>query len=254
MHDSDVRAIERLRAAGVVVTIATGRTPAATLHVAADLELSGPGVCTDGAMIVELTDGDVLRHRTVGSVATVALAEAIGAFPHVAATVLLGSTVVLDERGGILERVAASWSPLVDRTTRLLDHPCWEHPEGITAAAVIGLSAQIARIVEILTEQPLALTHFEVTRFEGLSSLIIHGDGVSKGDGLRWLAAHHGKSVDETVTVGDWLNDVPMLELAPRSFAMAHAPARVKRAAKHVLDATREGGAIAEIARRVWDL
>jgi len=44
-----------------------------------------------------------------------------------------------------------------------------------------------------------------------------------------------------------------MLAAAGRAFAMGHARDDVKAAAGEVLDATRQtGGAIAEVARRVW--
>jgi hydroxymethylpyrimidine pyrophosphatase-like HAD family hydrolase len=49
-------------------------------------------------------------------------------------------------------------------------------------------------------------------------------------------------------TIGDWYNDVSMLEWAGQSFAMGQAPAEVKGAAKHSLRATAEtGGAVAEV-------
>ncbi len=254
VHEDDVRAIARLRDAGVTVTIATGRTPAATLHVAESLGLGGPGVCTDGAMLIQLHDGLVLRHETLGAAPTRALQRAVAPLSHVALAVLVENTVILDDRASLLETVARAWSPTIERTDRVLGHRAWQRPDGITAAVVVGLRDEIAAVVAALASEPLAVTHFEVTRFEGLSSLIVHGHGVSKGAGLRWLAEHHQKTLEETVAVGDWLNDVPMLELAARSFAMAHAPERVKRAARHVLKATREGGAIAEIAALVWSL
>ena len=53
------------------------------------------------------------------------------------------------------------------------------------------------------------------------------------------------------VAVGDWLNDVPMLQCAGQSFAMAQAPAEVRAAAKHQLKADIwTGGGIAEAAER----
>ena len=243
------------RDAGVHVAIATGRTPAGALHVARNLKLRGPGVCTDGAMVVDMDSGEVLVHRTLGGAPTASIAEALGLFPHVTATVLLGSTVLLDGRGSMLERVARSWSPVLEEVPNLLDHACWASDDGVTAGAIIGLDEQIRSIVEQLSEQPLQLNHFEVTQYPGISSLIFHAEGVSKASGLATVAEHHGLTVCDTVTVGDWLNDIPMLEAAPISFAMGHAPDRVKTAAKHVLEADGlTGGAIAELADRVWPI
>jgi HAD superfamily hydrolase (TIGR01484 family) len=82
-------------------------------------------------------------------------------------------------------------------------------------------------------------------------AVLVRAAGIDKGTGIEWLARHYGISLDEVITVGDWLNDVPMLERAGLSFAMAQAPEDVKRAADVVLDSDHEtGGAIAEVARR----
>ena len=77
--------------------------------------------------------------------------------------------------------------------------------------------------------------------------------GGTKGSALAWIAQHHGLHIDETVCVGDWHNDVPMLSVAGRSFAMGHAPEDVKSAATDVLDETSEhGGGIARIVSDVF--
>jgi Cof subfamily protein (haloacid dehalogenase superfamily) len=250
VHERDRSAIDELRADGVTVAIATGRSPAATLHVARHLRLEGPCVCTDGAMIVDAQSGRLHHHRPLGGASSAAVARAMAPFPNISATVLIGETAVLDEASGMLDRVARAWSPNVETTGRLLDHPCWRSEEGITAGAIVGIDADIAAIADALAEQPLQITRVEVMRANGVSSLIVHGSGVSKGKGLAWLAAHYGVSMAETMAVGDWHNDIPMLEAAAHGFAMAHAPEPVKQAADHVLEATREGGAIAEIAAR----
>jgi hydroxymethylpyrimidine pyrophosphatase-like HAD family hydrolase len=55
------------------------------------------------------------------------------------------------------------------------------------------------------------------------------------------------------VVVGDWLNDLPMFEVAGRSFAMGQAPEDVKRAATDRLKADgMRGGGIAEAIRRAF--
>jgi len=55
----------------------------------------------------------------------------------------------------------------------------------------------------------------------------------------------------EVIAVGDWINDIPMLVRAGRSFAMAQAPREVRAAASEVLTAdVWSGGGIAEAAER----
>ena len=71
----------------------------------------------------------------------------------------------------------------------------------------------------------------------------------------KWLAAERGATLDQTVAVGDWLNDVPMLKAAGRSYVMGGSLPEVEAVADEVLDAEREhGGAIAEVAARVWGI
>ena len=63
----------------------------------------------------------------------------------------------------------------------------------------------------------------------------------------------YGVAMAETVCVGDWLNDLPMLKAAGRSFAMGQAPAEVKSAATDVLTKTiTTGGGIAEAIARAF--
>jgi hydroxymethylpyrimidine pyrophosphatase-like HAD family hydrolase len=53
--------------------------------------------------------------------------------------------------------------------------------------------------------------------------------------------------------VGDWVNDIPMFEVAGRSFVMGSAPEAVCAKATDVLARTAgSGGGIAEAIRRSW--
>lgn len=57
----------------------------------------------------------------------------------------------------------------------------------------------------------------------------------------------------DAVVVGDWVNDLPMFEVAGRSFVMAGAPDDVAAAATDRLTSvTGAGGGVAEAIRRAW--
>jgi hydroxymethylpyrimidine pyrophosphatase-like HAD family hydrolase len=74
---------------------------------------------------------------------------------------------------------------------------------------------------------------------------------VTKGTALEWIARHEGIDASQVVAVGDWLNDIPMLRTAGRSFVMNQAPDEVKAVATDLLDAdVSTGGGIAEAAER----
>jgi hydroxymethylpyrimidine pyrophosphatase-like HAD family hydrolase len=83
--------------------------------------------------------------------------------------------------------------------------------------------------------------------------VLVRAAGPNKGSALVELCAQAGCSVDEAVAVGDWVNDVPMFEVAGRSFAMGSAPEAVRGKATDVLERpTGGGGGIAEAIRRAW--
>ena len=81
--------------------------------------------------------------------------------------------------------------------------------------------------------------------------LIARAEGVTKASATQRIAEHHGLDLTEVVVVGDWLNDVPMMRVAGRSFAMAQSPEAVRAAATDLLEAdSRVGGGLLEAARR----
>jgi hydroxymethylpyrimidine pyrophosphatase-like HAD family hydrolase len=87
--------------------------------------------------------------------------------------------------------------------------------------------------------------------YAGMWGMVVRAAGASKGTAIEWIARHEGVELSEVIAVGDWLNDIPMLEAAGRSFAMAHAPDEVKAAATEVLDAdVLGGGGVEEAAQR----
>ena len=81
--------------------------------------------------------------------------------------------------------------------------------------------------------------------------MVVRAAGIDKGTAIEWIADHYGVTLRDIVAVGDWLNDVPMLRRAGRSFAMGQAPSEVRAAATDLLDADAwTGGGIAEAAER----
>ncbi|MCE9571631.1 MAG: HAD family hydrolase, partial [Deltaproteobacteria bacterium] len=94
---------------------------------------------------------------------------------------------------------------------------------------------------------------FPVTAVPGQHALLVRAAGPTKGTALAELCQLAGCTLADAVAVGDWVNDVPMFEVAGRSFAMADAPDAVRAAATDSLDsAAGAGGGIAEAIRRAW--
>lgn len=66
--------------------------------------------------------------------------------------------------------------------------------------------------------------------------------GVSKGSGLERLLAKMDMSGDDLIAFGDGGNDIPMLDFAKYSYAMANGMDKVKKHAKFIAPANTENG------------
>lgn len=255
MHDADREAIVALRDQGVAVSICTGRMYSGTRHVARSLDLAGPIGCIDGSHIVDTKSDRALLSRTLHAEAADALLGVLGEYRPVT-FVFADDMVFHDEQGAPFLGYVRTWSDRVEELEDVYDEQRWASEPCISALVSLGTEEQIRGAEQCLLEEQahlLQTTSFEVRRggFDGVWGMVVRAAGVSKGTALEWIAEHYGVSPAETVAVGDWLNDIPMMHAAGRAFAMAQAPDNVKAAATDLLDADAwTGGGIAEAARR----
>ena len=82
--------------------------------------------------------------------------------------------------------------------------------------------------------------------------VIYEAGDVSKASTLAHVARSHGLGPDQVVTVGDAPNDIPMLEWATTSYAVANAHPRALAAATHVLPPNTDEG-VADLLIAVAD-
>ncbi|AKT36169.1 HAD family hydrolase [Chondromyces crocatus] len=257
IHEDDQRAIQRLKATGVPVTIATGRLYSGTRHVARSIGVTGPLACVDGSHIVD-AEGSKHHHvRTLSGAAASTLKRVVSR--HQPACFLFAEdAIVYDAVGEPFAPYVKTWSPSLQCVERVSSHPSWEHEAGVMALVAVGSEAQIrdaeAEIRAELDERAFVAS-FPVSRAQSTYGMVVRAAGSTKGTAVTWMAAYYGCSVDEVVVVGDWINDVPMFQTAGRSFAMMQAPEPVKRAATDTLGAHGDlGGGVAEAIRRAFDV
>src|SRR6185369_6980892 len=94
---------------------------------------------------------------------------------------------------------------------------------------------------------------FAVSMVPGKHALLVRRAGPTKGTALAELCALAGCTLADAVAIGDWFNDVPMFEVAGRSFAMGSAPDAVRaKATDSLARVAGSGGGIAEAVRLAW--
>lgn len=252
-NDIDVAAIRKLHAKGIIVTILTGRLYSGTRETAELLGISGPVGCADGSHIVNVESDKTLLHHGIRGRAADRLRASIDRNDLVA-FLFAEDAIVHDERGADYLPYVRTWSTDLRYVHRVTEHALWDSDDGMTAVVALGKESSITRAVADIqrdTTESMQVSMFPFRRDAEQWGMVARASGGTKGTALAWMAAHHGIDISETVCVGDWLNDLPMMACAGRSFAMGQAPAEVKAAATDVLESTIDaGGAIAEAIKR----
>lgn len=224
-------AIAGALAAGVSVTLATGRMYRSAVPYAVALGIRVPIICYQGAYVREVPapDGEpgrVLRHTTLSAPVAreaIAWARRRGFDPH----------VNLDDR--LLMEVGDEGAEDYERLS------------GIGAEFVPDLIAAVGRpVTKVLAvgAAPLPEDHLEDARraFDGTAQVTVsHPDylewtapGVTKARAVRWLARRMGVPLGQVMAIGDQYNDAEMIAEVGHGVAMGGAPEAVRAVARHV--------------------
>ena len=246
--------MQRLLAKGVPVTLCTGRMYSGTRDLAHQLGLAAPIACIDGSHIVDSVTERELTSAPISQSGAAALLSAL-ARHRPAAFVFSSDRVFHDSAGEPYLGYLSTWSELSQEVADVIEPGLWHDGQRISALVALGTQAQILGSKQALdsADGSLQSVCFEVHRhdFEGMWGMVVRAAGIDKGTAIEWIAEYYGVTLNDIVAVGDWLNDVPMLRRAGRSFAMAQAPSEVRAAATDLLNADAwTGGGIAEAAER----
>ena len=245
----DVAAIAELQAAGVTVTIVTGRLQSGALGAAAACAIDGAIACCEGSHLVELASNTTLHHHPIATDVCAVLRATFGAH-RLASFVFDSGGIHHDHAGAPYAGYVSTWSP----NLRIVEEElAWQTLP--LAAVAIGEPDAVAAAAAILAKQAdrLFSVSFGVSACPGKAAVLVRAAGPTKGTALIELCRRIGCTPAEAVAVGDWVNDVPMFEVAGRSFAMGGAPDAVRSKATDVLTRTAgAGGGIAEAIRRAW--
>lgn len=246
IHPRDREAIRRARAAGIAVTIATGRLTSRTHPVARDLGLiDAPLVCADGSVLACPSSERVLLRRAIPA-ETVEIMLTAFARHGLSSFVFTHEVIHSCERGRAHHAHVRGWSSHITWHADVLRAEAWRSdPDAAVMVVGIGPDEDTLRVEAELEPLP----DVEVLGFAlgGMRAVRFLARGASKGTGLEEVARRLGLARDRVAVIGDWYNDVSMFAWATRSFAMPHAPDDVKATATDVLPvASTERGAIAD--------
>ena len=252
VDERDRAAIAELKRAGVAVTIVTGRLHSGALAAARACAIDGPIACIEGSHLVEVESRRTLARHAMSADVTQLLRDAFGEH-GLAAFVFEQDGIPHDEAGEPYAGYVRTWSPNLGVVEEALDATVWANAP--LAAVAIGDAPAIAAAHAALRPHASRLfsVSFAVGMCPGKHAVLVRAAGPTKGTALAELCRVAGCTLAEAVAIGDWVNDVPMFEVAGRSFAMGSAPDAVRAKATDVLERVAgTGGGIAEAVRRAW--
>lgn len=246
VSDRSRNALRAAADAGLIVAFVTGRPPR-WLDVLVDATgYVGVAVGANGAVLYDVTEGRLVSAHML----PVELMRDIGAairkeYPSVEFAVEYGDGFAAEPD------YVHDWeiNPPYDRRGEPTAEPRVGDLLEITSEPAVKLLAKhhgaaadafLAAAVEIVGDRA-TITH---SSSQGLLEISVFG--VTKATGLAELAESRGVAPHEILAIGDMPNDIPMLEWAGRSYAVANAHPAVIEVADEVIGAN-DDDAVAEV-------
>jgi Cof subfamily protein (haloacid dehalogenase superfamily) len=233
-------ALKSAAEAGLVVVFVTGRPPRWLDVLVEDTGYVGVAVGANGAVLYDMTTEEVVSAHTLDQDL---MAELVGAirneFPRVQFAVEYGAGFAA-EPGYVHD-----WqiNPPYDRRGVAIAKPrVGELAEIITEPAVKLLAKDREVDADLFLAAATALVgeRATITHSSSFGLLEISAPGVTKATGLAEMADRHGVAPHQVVAIGDMPNDLPMLQWAGHSYAVANAHPSVQEVADEVVGSNDE--------------
>ena len=217
---------------GVPVVFTTGRPIRWMEELWDDVGGHGLAICSNGGIVYDVARREVRDFRAVPREVGLSIADQLRA-------VVPGTRFAIEHTGG--------WASEVEFP---------RHPDD-RAERVSGAYAEIFRddVVKILAvhqelepeefwrQVEAVVGHQVVTTWSSSYALVeISAAGVTKASTLARIVAEMGLGPEQVVAFGDMPNDLPMLEWAGTSYAMANAHPSVLELADHLAPSNDEDG------------
>jgi Cof subfamily protein (haloacid dehalogenase superfamily) len=239
-------ALASAAAAGLPVIFVTGRPPRWLDVLVEDTGYAGVAVGANGAVLYDMTTEEVIKAHTLDQALMTELAGALRSeFPRVQFAIEYGGGFAA-EPGYIHD-----WqiNPRYDRRGLAIAQPrVGELAEIMTEPAVKLLAKDREVDADLFLNAATAIVggRATITHSSNFGLLEISAPGITKATGLAQVAEQYGVAPHQVVAIGDMPNDLPMLQWAGRSYAVANAHPSVHEVADETVDSN-DDDAVAQL-------
>ena len=228
-------------------TVATGRPPASIRAALGDLKLSLPAISCNGSLLYDFSTNTVLRRATLNrEQATQAILDIVRQFPRIGVEVMAHAGEMF-----VVQANEYTHAHQVDEKIPSVACPLDGVPDGWVKVVFASDPETIRK-----------LSQYAKTRYYGRENYFLATNsiyfeimpgGVGKASGLRDLCTLLGEPLQKTIVIGDYYNDLEIMQTAGHSVAVANAPSEVRAAADEVTTCTCTDGAVGEYLYKLID-
>ncbi|RKZ31378.1 hypothetical protein DRQ36_02250 [bacterium] len=243
--------IHRVTDDGALVTLATGRMVSASQIYIDELKIDLPTIALNGAFVGWVGDSrEPIYHEPVSFESSRAILRAAWDIDATLIFVCCDRAFgrnISDLTAPALETWIVNISPLDD--IDLID--------GIepTAILVAGEKSRVMTVKDATLSFGFEdITHyfFPSIRYYPMHYFEVRARGTDKGKGLAMLAEYLGISREEILAIGDYINDVPMAEIAGRFATPSNAHPEALTVADYISPFSNDENAVADILEKLY--
>ena len=246
--EKNIKAINRLADKGIKTVLCTGRNITKALPVAKELNINLPMVCIDGILLYDVenkrTIHDMLMEKSQ-AIEIIDIAEKFGVFAEASNGYKYYKHI--HSKDQLKFDFFNSHTPLgrfksyLGGIRYLNSYSELKKISGGYYQVTIGCEESIKKeIIEEIKSKGFENIDIRDNLWDGY--IFINQKGADKSRGIDILCKEFGISPKETVSIGDDLNDLGMLEFCGTGVAMGNATDKVKQAADFVTLTNDENG------------
>jgi Cof subfamily protein (haloacid dehalogenase superfamily) len=237
-----VAAFSRVEAAGGRFVLVTGRPPRVMPEIAAAFGYRGTAICANGALSYDMATGEVTtRHLIPPAVLAAAAAALRAAVPGIGIAVEYPDGRAADDKFQ-----AFMWDTNMSMP-RLDDDKLFTRP----GSKLLGRHLSYGCDDLLAVAEPALGGLVSVSHSNAKGLIEAAAFGVSKATVVAELADGWGIARESVIAFGDMPNDLPLLEWAGVSCAVANAHPEVLAVADHVIGSNNDDG-VAEYLEKLY--
>jgi Cof subfamily protein (haloacid dehalogenase superfamily) len=233
----NLEAIDRFIAEGGRFTLATGRIAASATKYLSKVGINAPAILSNGSSIYDFDSHKILWNTTLPSSAEELLQKVLERFP------LVGAEVYSDEQIFIVNNNEGTRRHIINEGFKYRLTDVKSAPHGWQKILFADENARLREVDEFIRSIDHDGCDFVFSNtmyYEALPK------GVTKGTALERLAAILGIAHKNTIGIGDYYNDLPLVKASGVGVTVAGAPRELIDAAAYVTGPC-EGGAVADL-------